>query len=130
MSETLLSCPGCQALILPRSDSCCPLCGAVMQRPDESATSMWFYAAEQEKKGPVSWPDLQALLRSGSLKPADMVLQAGSKQWQQAQVIPGLVELEQALAEALPLAPSGIISLLDPSRWDQTIDQRPEPVTW
>jgi hypothetical protein len=50
----------------------------------------WYYARDQQKKGPVASAELKALAVSGQLKPADMVLPDGAKKWVQAATIKGL----------------------------------------
>jgi hypothetical protein len=80
---------------------------------------MWYYAANKEKKGPISWTELTSLLRCGALKPGDMVLPAGGRQWQAARNVPGLAETDSFVPlDQLPLAQSGCTALLQPPTVD------------
>ena len=50
-----------------------------------AVASQWHWMDRGRKMGPVSWGELQALAKSGKLRPTDMVLRDGSTKWQPAQ---------------------------------------------
>jgi WD40 repeat protein len=52
--------------------------------------SQWYYAKDRRKLGPISRAELQELAVAGRLRPADMVLSAGTRQWLPAAAVPGL----------------------------------------
>src|SRR5437868_4270769 len=49
--------------------------------------SRWYYAKDKQKYGPVTLDDLKALLRSGELRPTDMLLQEGAQKWVAASTV-------------------------------------------
>lgn len=51
----------------------------------------WYYVRDKKKLGPVAWEQLQQLVRTGQLAPADMVLKTGSTKWQSVGEVSGLV---------------------------------------
>src|SRR5262245_34207648 len=46
--------------------------------------SEWYYARNNQQRGPVSAADLRAMAASGDLRPGDLVWQEGMTQWQPA----------------------------------------------
>jgi hypothetical protein len=64
----------------PFPGGCCPKCGHA--KPSATPNPpRWFYARNNQKHGPVTLPQLHALLKSGQLQPADMVLEEGQQKW-------------------------------------------------
>lgn len=61
---------------------------------------MWHYARGQQTFGPLSWEELWRLAQQGGVQPSDFVLPAGSREWQPAWQIRGL--LPQTAVQALP----------------------------
>ena len=57
---------------------------------ENSDASEWFYNVEGKKHGPLSSGQLQALAKSGKLKPTDKVWKEGMAQWVAASTIKGL----------------------------------------
>jgi serine/threonine protein kinase len=55
-----------------------------------NSTSLWYYARDKRRVGPLPWDELLALVRSGQLHPTDMILEQGADKWQSAQTVPGL----------------------------------------
>jgi len=51
----------------------------------------WYYAKNKQKVGPVTQAQLQELVRSGKLSPADMVWKQGMAKWQSAGAVDGLL---------------------------------------
>src|SRR5438876_9551733 len=50
----------------------------------------WFYALDDQQKGPVTWEILQQLAASGKLQRNDMVWREGMAEWRKASQIDGL----------------------------------------
>lgn len=65
-----------------------------------SKVTRWFYARNKKKLGPYSWQQLVELARGGELRPDDLVLQEGEKQWRRASSVPNLF----APANSKPIA--------------------------
>jgi hypothetical protein len=86
MSLTSLTCPACDAIV-PEALACIA-CGHVLRPPTPDA---WHYAHGKQKRGPVSFADLQRLVATGVLQPADMLLQQGTNKWVAVSSLPGLV---------------------------------------
>jgi WD40 repeat protein/serine/threonine protein kinase len=57
---------------------------------DSQAKTVWYYARNRVKCGPYRFDQLQEIARQGSLTPADMVLQEGSRRWVAAGSLDGL----------------------------------------
>lgn len=55
-----------------------------------SPRSEWFYALNQEQKGPVSFEQLKALLQAGVISGSSLVWREGMSEWTAAEVIPNL----------------------------------------
>lgn len=52
--------------------------------------SEWFYAVNQEQKGPVSFDQLKALVQSGVVTASSLVWREGMAEWTPAEVVPGI----------------------------------------
>jgi serine/threonine protein kinase/peroxiredoxin len=96
MSIAWQSCPHCHVYFQPQSvktngEPHCPGCGKVL-RPSTLRIhdSQWFYAANKQKLGPVTWASVRELAASGKLGRKDMLLQEGSGRWAQADSYAGL----------------------------------------
>src|SRR5581483_9111007 len=68
-----------------QGERCLPPGGvALMSEP------RWYYARDRRKVGPVPLTELRRLLAEGELRPDDMVLQEGQRQWLPASALPDL----------------------------------------
>jgi hypothetical protein len=66
----------------------------------------WFYVEQGQRRGPVTWQQLQQLAAGGQLKPADLVWKNGMAQWSPASTQAGLFGgPAPAPAPAAPPAP-------------------------
>jgi NAD-dependent dihydropyrimidine dehydrogenase PreA subunit len=63
----------------------------------------WYYARNGQSVGPVTSAQLRQLAESGTLTPADMILQAGTEKWVAASKVKGL--FPTALPSSEPTAP-------------------------
>ena len=54
-------------------------------------TARWYYARAKQKVGPISFEDLQQLVRSGQIGPLDMVWEEGTFKWRTASEVHGLL---------------------------------------
>ena len=70
-------------------------------------TSQWHWMERGQKKGPISWGELQALAKSGKLRPTDMVLREGSTKWQPAQQARDVDEIPAQSGQAV--APAAVV---------------------
>lgn len=52
---------------------------------------IWYYALGDKDQGPVSEPQLKALLHSGEIKPSDLVWKEGMPDWIPATQVPDLI---------------------------------------
>lgn len=52
--------------------------------------SRWFYARNKKKYGPYAWQQLLTMAQRGEVRPDDMLLREGTKQWVRADTVPGL----------------------------------------
>lgn len=69
----------------------CPHCREKVDLPRTAPPKpRWFYAREKKKYGPYSWQQLLTLAESGVLRPDDMLLQEGSRQWVRASTLRSL----------------------------------------
>ena len=83
-------CPHCrQAVDLPRTDP------------------RWFYARDKQKHGPFSWQQLRTLAKMGTLKPDDMLLQEGTRQWVRAATLRELFPSPRTAAKPTVKTPAG-----------------------
>src|SRR5215471_2550018 len=69
-----------------------------------NSTTLWYYARDRRRVGPLPWDELLALVRSGQLHPTDMILEQGADKWQSAQTVPGLFA-EGRKSTASPVGP-------------------------
>lgn len=54
---------------------------------------IWYFIQGRDSYGPVSFVELQALVRRGDIVAADLVWRAGFKDWVEAETIPSLFPL-------------------------------------
>jgi hypothetical protein len=82
----------------------------------ESTVNGWYYlpggAATGQPVGPLTWEQLYALARSGSLNPGDMVWHETMPQWAPAAQIGGLFATTAPPAYQQPQKGSGLLGLL------------------
>ncbi len=76
----------------------CPHCQQAVEVPAALA-SRWFLARDKKKFGPYNWQQLLTLSQRGDVRPADMLLQEGAKQWLRADAVPGLFPTTSAAAD-------------------------------
>jgi hypothetical protein len=67
----------------------CPKCGRQVAVPAAGGPN-WYVARNKQKLGPYSTAQLRQLAAAGQLRPEDMVLREGHKQWSKAGAVPGL----------------------------------------
>ncbi len=78
--------------------------GSPMNTP--SASSGWWYMANEERHGPVSDQELQHLLINGTLGPSSLVWKKGMESWQDIGQVQALALLLASLPPELPKEPS------------------------
>lgn len=66
--------------------------------------TLWYYARDKQRLGPVSFVRLQELIEAGGLLQSDMVLAQGTSKWTQAEAVTGLFPEVAVRALHLPLA--------------------------
>src|SRR5947209_1350330 len=89
MPTSLTTCPDCRALLnVTAADSLlkCPMCGKTLAAATPEPG--WFYAHNKKKLGPVPTAELRRLADAGELRPTDMVLREGERQWRTAGDLP------------------------------------------
>lgn len=75
----------------------CPHCQQSVEVLGTNA-SRWFLARNKKKHGPFTWKQLLTLAERGDVKPDDLLLQEGSKQWVRAEAVPNLFPAAPAKA--------------------------------
>lgn len=70
-----------------------------------SPSARWFFVADKQKVGPVSFAKLKEFVAIGKLKPSDMVMQENGTQWQPVKGIPGLLPEISATPKPPPPPP-------------------------
>jgi hypothetical protein len=55
-------------------------------------TPQWYFAHNRQKQGPYSLEQLREFAASGGLRPTDMVLEEGTRQWMAASSLSGLFQ--------------------------------------
>lgn len=96
MAHAILACLTCRREFLIDNalpgEALCPNCQSPLVSPHSAAeTPCWYYAKDRRKHGPVTRAQLQQLLITGDLHPADLIVLDGSRQWLAAAEVPGLV---------------------------------------
>jgi WD40 repeat protein/tetratricopeptide (TPR) repeat protein len=111
MSRLSPACPHCHAPLTtpPQAGPVpCPACGKTLA-PDPPPPR-WFYIRAKKKVGPAPLTELRALAEAGELRPNDMVLPEGARQWVAAASVPGLfappVPVPAAAPDPQPVEPS------------------------
>jgi hypothetical protein len=66
----------------------------------------WYYTEQGQRRGPVTWQQLQQLAQSGKLRPVDLVWKAGMAQWSPASSQPSLFNATAPAAPAPSPAPA------------------------
>jgi eukaryotic-like serine/threonine-protein kinase len=80
-----------------------------------STASLWYYARDRQRVGPLDWTALRQLAHSGQLRPTDMVLLDGTRQWQQAATVPDLFPAPVAFPDTMmPSAAHLAVTLPEP----------------
>lgn len=121
-SASQIACPACGSAVSVTSDApprptACPLCERPLSSSEVLHHSQWYYSANRQKVGPVTWSQLHTQAIGGHLQPADMVLRAGAVKWVPAGSLPDLFATDRT-------AKSGsIIEFL----LDATAEPRPSP---
>jgi uncharacterized RDD family membrane protein YckC len=67
----------------------------------------WYYARQGSQLGPVNREQLEAMVRSGTVAPSDLVWTDGMASWQPAGQVPGLASPAQAVQPNAYAAPMG-----------------------
>lgn len=68
------------------------------------ADEVWYYLEDRQQRGPVSFEELQALVKAGTIKPGDLVWSPEMSEWAPASSVPDLVPSDLA---APPPPPAG-----------------------
>lgn len=79
----------------------CPHCKQQVEVPGNTA-SRWFVARNKKRHGPYTWRQLLTLAQRGELKPHDLLLKEGDKQWERADKFP-LAFSSESTAQKTPL---------------------------
>ena len=85
----------------------------------------WYYAAGNERHGPVSAPDLKKLADAGTLKPTDLVWKDGMADWVPARSIKGLFPTSAAAPATPATSRSGEQAAARPRPAADEDDDRP-----
>jgi tetratricopeptide (TPR) repeat protein len=110
------TCPRCKVVFqVPEGAPAPALCPGCSVQPVTVAEPGWFYARNRQKVGPVSREQLQQLAASGQLKPDDMVLQEGSRNWVPARSVPGVFVATAETVEDIGRTASAAPALSVPS---------------
>jgi len=104
------ACPYCQQQFTAPTNAStaqvhCPHCGRVVELP-KATPERWFVGRNKKKYGPYSWGQLLTLARRGDLKPEDLLLSEGTKQWIRAETKPALFKhaLKKGEVETVKIA--------------------------
>jgi hypothetical protein len=84
----------------------------------------WFYAVNNERRGPVSEAELQQLARDGAVTGETLVWAAGMAQWQRAREFPGLLP---AAPPAMPEEPVAMAPADAAAALPQVLSSTPQP---
>ncbi len=108
MPPRWVSCPRCQVRFQTDATGTirCAACTTVFTEGNSSPPSLSFYIVQNKQKiGPVSLGDMQQMSQAGKLKPDDMVLPEGARQWTPARSVSGLFDAPTVVAPpSLPVA--------------------------
>jgi len=58
---------------------------------EEESPDKWYIARNKKRSGPFTWEQLKQMFATGQLQATDMLLQEGSKKWNAAGTLPGLM---------------------------------------
>jgi serine/threonine protein kinase/thiol-disulfide isomerase/thioredoxin len=108
MPTTWLTCSHCQVQFesdptRADSNSTCPSCSRKGTLADHS---VWFYARDRQKHGPIPLGQLRRLAVNGQLRPTDMVLKQGTSLWQPASAVEKLFPPQTAIVPAAVAVPA------------------------
>jgi hypothetical protein len=78
----------------------------VVQKGSSDMVAEWFYTDQGQRRGPVTWQQLQQLATGGQLKPNDLVWKNGMPQWSPASSQAGLFGAPTAPAPAAAAPPA------------------------
>ncbi len=70
----------------------------------------WFYAAGEERRGPVSFETLSRMAREGAIGPGRLVWRDGLADWTAAEAVPGLLPASGPAAAVPPPLPAGDVT--------------------
>ena len=70
-----------------------------------AADTKWYYVEKHERKGPVSFENLQQLVAKGTITFETLVWKEGMQDWEKASVIKGLIRQPEA-APSVKVTPS------------------------
>jgi putative ABC transport system ATP-binding protein len=73
---------------------------------------LWYYAQNKKRMGPFELERLRDMLKSGQLKPSDMIWQEGTQKWVPASSVPELNDPRSWSLPSLTLHPSSPSALL------------------
>jgi hypothetical protein len=93
----------------------CPECGLTYPVPSSSGGDSWYYAKGPQKFGPISFDQLRQMAAKGDLQPTDLLLQAGTVQWQAAFEVDGLSFVSPVATASATVTKERTIATVAPS---------------